>query len=112
MLILKDMNELKEFIKENKLVILLFSATWCGPCKMLKQKIIEEEEILRGIQIGYVDIDDENFEELVDLYKISSIPTILFVGLDETEVKEIKRIEGYDWIGLQMYIESLVKKDY
>ena len=45
---------------------------------MLKQKIIEEEEILRGIQIGYIDIDDENFEELVDLYKISSIPTLNF----------------------------------
>lgn len=112
MLTLKDMDELKKFIIDNKLVILLFSATWCGPCKMLKQKIIEEEEVLRGIQIGYVDIDDENFEELVEIYNISSIPTLIFVGLNETKVKEIKRIEGYDWIGLKMFIDSLVKKDY
>tara|TARA_B110000902_G_scaffold142048_1_gene163980 strand:- start:220 stop:558 length:339 start_codon:yes stop_codon:yes gene_type:complete len=112
MIIFKDMKELKEFIKENKLVILLFSATWCGPCKMLKQKIIDEEDVLRGIQIGYVDIDNEHFEELVNLYNISSIPTLIFVGLDETNVIEIKRIEGYDWIKFKMYIDSLVKKDY
>ena len=74
--------------------------------------IIDEEEVLRGIQIGYVDIDNEHFEELVDLFNISSIPTLIFVGLDKTNAIEIKRIEGYDWDGFKMYIDSLVKKDY
>tara|TARA_X000000368_G_scaffold377774_1_gene331668 strand:+ start:233 stop:571 length:339 start_codon:yes stop_codon:yes gene_type:complete len=112
MITIENKEKLIEFVKENKLVILLFSATWCGPCKKLKEKLIEDKEILRGFQIGYCDIDDENLEELVEIYKISSIPTIIFLSLQESSIVEIKRIIGYDLIGLEMYINSLVKKDY
>tara|TARA_B110000908_G_C10248317_1_gene450234 strand:+ start:234 stop:572 length:339 start_codon:yes stop_codon:yes gene_type:complete len=109
MLIIENIDKLKEFIKENKLVLLLFSATWCGPCKMLKQKILEEDEkILKGIQLGYCDIDNEQLAELVDFYKILSMPTLIFISLDSTNIKEIKRIVGYDLIAIEMYINDLV----
>ncbi len=38
MLVLKDMKELKNFILKNNKVCLLFSASWCGPCKIFKKK--------------------------------------------------------------------------
>ena len=112
MITIENKEKLIEFVKENKLVILLFSATWCGPCKKLKEQLIEDKEVLRGFQVGYCDIDDENLEELVDIYKISSIPTIIFLSLQKNDIVEIKRIVGYDWIGLEMFINSLIKKDY
>ena len=91
--------ELQTELKNNKNVIALFSATWCGPCKTIKpvyqQYSVDSRYI--GIQFLYVDIDDA--EDLCDQYKIRSVPTfILFVdgkvreqmqGTDRSKLKEL-----------------------
>ena len=96
MIILRSMNELKKFIIEHKKVCLLFSATWCGPCQVFKKKIVESEDSLKNILIGYCDIDNDEFEELVDSF-LKPIPTSIFVELDKTIVKEVGRVDGFDW---------------
>ena len=72
---------LDNFIQNNneKIILLYFGATWCGPCKKLKEQFNNEElmktqfPLLRPI---YIDIDNDEFEELVDIYNIESIPDI------------------------------------
>ena len=50
--------------------VLKFSATWCGPCKMLS-KVLEDVE-----GITNVDIDTEM--EIARENKVRSVPTIVF----------------------------------
>ena len=107
MLTLKDMTDLKKFIINNKKVCLLFSATWCGPCKVFKKKLEEKNELFKDLKIGYCDIDNNEFDKLCELFSIKSIPTTVFVELDNTVVKEIGRVTGFDWIKFIFTINSL-----
>ena len=96
-----DSNFEEEVLKTNKTVIVDFYAEWCGPCKMMSP-IIDEiaEELGEKIKVGKVN-SDENIE-LVEKYKIISIPTIIifkngevtkkFIGFTDKEdiINEVK----------------------
>jgi len=81
-------NEKEIFETSNKLVVIDFSAIWCGPCK--KQTPIFEElksEIPTAL-FKKIDIDDES--DLTAKFNVKSIPTIVFVK----NGKEIERMIG------------------
>lgn len=65
-----------EVLKSEKVVLVDFFATWCGPCKMIAPVIAEIAERYEGkVKVGKVNVDDEN--ELAMKYQISSIPTLV-----------------------------------
>lgn len=59
-----------------------FYATWCGPCKRLAP-VMEElaEEYAGKVDIYKIDVDSE--EELAALFGVRSIPTLLFVPMND-----------------------------
>ena len=64
-------------LESEKLVIVDFWATWCGPCRMLSPLLDEvEEEMADKITVVKVNVDDA--EEIAMRYRIMSIPTLLF----------------------------------
>ena len=63
-------------IRDNKLVLVDFFATWCGPCKMIAPFIEEVAEKYEGkAVVAKVDVDEA--QELAAEYGISSIPTVI-----------------------------------
>lgn len=66
----------KDVIQSDKPVLVDFTATWCGPCRMIAP-IIEElaGEYAGKAVIGKVDVD-ENPETSMN-YGIRSVPTLL-----------------------------------
>ena len=66
-----------ELLQSEKLVIVDFWATWCGPCRMLSPLLDEvEAEMADKIEVVKVNVDDA--DEVAMRYRIMSIPTLLF----------------------------------
>ena len=64
-------------LEDEKLVIVDFWATWCGPCRMLSPLLDEvEEEMADKVVVVKVNVDDA--DEIAMRYRIMSIPTLLF----------------------------------
>ena len=66
-----------ELLQEEKLVIVDFWATWCGPCRMLSPLLDEvEAEMADQVEVVKVNVDDA--DEIAMRFRIMSIPTLLF----------------------------------
>jgi thioredoxin 1 len=63
--------------------LLKFSASWCGPCKMLT-KVMESVEFPYEV----VTIDIEDNEELILKYGIKGVPTLVLLD-DKEEVVSV-----------------------
>ena len=73
----------KEWNFEGKVpAIIDFYADWCGPCKMLAP-VLEELSEEYGDKIKIYKIDTEQEQELAAAFAIRSIPSLLFIPLDE-----------------------------
>lgn len=71
-----DDNFGSEVLKSSQPVLVDFSASWCGPCKMLAP-VIEElaNENAGAAKVGKIDIDANPVT--ASEYGVSSIPTIM-----------------------------------
>ena len=66
-----------ELLVSEKLVIVDFWATWCGPCRMLSPLLDEvEAEMADKVEVVKVNVDDA--DEIAMRFRIMSIPTLLF----------------------------------
>ena len=68
----------EQTINTDKLVVLDFWASWCGPCKAIAPIVEELAKEYNGVVfVGKVNVDDE--ESLSSKFNISSIPTLVFM---------------------------------
>lgn len=69
--------------KENgKPAILVFSASWCGPCQAMKKDVYPSAAVKPyhdKFNWSYLDIDVDANNKLSEHYKVESIPHIFFV---------------------------------
>ena len=70
-------SEFSGLLQEDKLLVVDFFATWCGPCKKLSPTLDEVSEEL-GEQVNIVKVDVDESEDLAMDYGIRSVPTVLF----------------------------------
>lgn len=54
----KNLEEFKALIAQDKLVIVDFHATWCGPCKLIAPKLAKLTEVYGDAVFAKVDVDD------------------------------------------------------
>ena len=88
----------------DKIIMLYFGASWCGPCEQLKSRLCDDNYMkeMPLLHVIYLDIDLEELKEINEKYSISSLPTQILILLDTNKIVELDRIEGYDWIKLKM----------
>ena len=65
-----------------------FSATWCGPCKVLAPIFEQVKSAVDGV--SFKDVDVDNNSALAIQYKVRGVPTIVI----EKDGQEVKRIVG------------------
>jgi len=59
-----------------------FYADWCGPCKMVAPIMDELAKEFDG-KVNFYKIDTEKEQELAGMFGVSSIPSLLFVPIDD-----------------------------
>ena len=69
----KDFNEK---INENKLVLVDFFATWCGPCRM-QGPILERVKDALDDQVEIYKLDVDENKQTAKEYGVMSIPTLI-----------------------------------
>lgn len=78
-----------EVMETEKVVVIDFWATWCGPCKMMAPVVEEVAKDYPDVKVCKVNVDEE--PELSNAFKIVSIPTIVVIKKGEI----IDSVVGY-----------------
>ena len=70
------MEKFNELIQSEKPVLVDFYAEWCGPCQMMKPRILDvAERIGKDAKVIQIDVDKE--KELAARFRIQSVPTLI-----------------------------------
>jgi thioredoxin 1 len=78
--------DIMKIFLQSKYTLVDFSATWCGPCKMLSPILDQLSETFTEVQFLKVDID--TYYDLASNYHIQSLPTVMIFDMFGLPVKE------------------------
>lgn len=94
---------LDEFLNQSranpdKLMVVDFKASWCGPCKMLTPFMNELVPNYPDVSFYVIDSDDEETEEIVEHFEVKALPTIIYlkngelvatvIGVDKQKIED------------------------
>ena len=106
----ESVDNLNQFIvsRKHKIIALYFGASWCGPCQKLKEQFKNDVVMnqFKSLEVVYVNIDNDNLSDIVESYKIESLPTVFMTMLKEDQVVVLDKIIGYNW---SKFVQSYVK---
>lgn len=90
--------EFENIISNEKLTVVDFSATWCGPCKMMEPVLEDAAEKHNG-EYRFYQVDVDSADNLARRFGIMAVPTIItfkngqvisqasgYMPLDELEI--------------------------
>jgi thioredoxin 1 len=72
----KKPESFSEIINGERLVLVDFSAEWCGPCKMMPP-ILKELKQLAGEQVTILKVDVDKNPAIASSFQIQSVPTLI-----------------------------------
>lgn len=96
-------NGFNDIITNNKLVVVDFFATWCGPCRALSPCIDELSTNHHNILFAKANIDETPV--MANELDVKSLPCVIIFE----NGKEINRVVGFNKAKLQAIIENLSK---
>ena len=70
------MEKFNELIQSTKPVLVDFYAEWCGPCKIMKPRILDVAERM-GDNVKVIQINVDKEKELATRFRIASVPTLI-----------------------------------
>ena len=70
------MEKFNELIQSSKPVLVDFYAEWCGPCQIMKPRILDVAERM-GDDIKVIQINVDKEKELATRFRIASVPTLI-----------------------------------
>ena len=109
---IEQLNEII-YLNKKKVIMLYFGAIWCSPCKKLKNKLSDPRELIdmKDLVTCYIDVDNENNKNIVEIYNVENLPTLFFIDLNEhNNIDILHNIIGYDWTNIKFTYDKIKKK--
>jgi thioredoxin 1 len=104
---IQDEDEFKKRVIENeKIVIVDFHASWCGPCKILGPKLEKIVGNFNGKAV-FAKVDIDQLTDLALDYKVNSVPTVVAIK----NGKEVGKFVGImDDDRLKKFVKDAIDK--
>eukprot|EP00250_Pteridium_aquilinum_P035810 c9956_g1_i1 orf=329-688(-) len=89
---------------ENKVVVVDFTATWCGPCKFIAPFFADLSEKYPNLIFLKVDVDEMN--DISTEFEVRAMPTFLFIEKKRT----VDKIVGANKHELEVKVKHFAEK--
>jgi len=91
----KNNSQLQQLLKDagHNLVVIDFSAKWCGPCRMIAPFYADLSDKAEYKDITFAKVDVDELEEAAQAYTVEAMPTFLFIK-NGKEVDGVERLTG------------------
>ena len=78
---IKTREQFREFIDPNEKYFIYVTATWCGPCKKTKPKVIEYLKRIKnnGVSFKFIILDADDSSDVVRFLKVKAYPTLMCI---------------------------------
>lgn len=77
----ENANHLKQIISSNKYVVIDFTATWCGPCRMITPILERLSVQYENVVFVKVDVDELSVSYSVCVYEPWMINSLFFIRM-------------------------------
>lgn len=101
----EDAASFENALKNNKLFVSYFTASWCGPCQAIKPIIEQLYTRYENVEVLKVDLNEN--ADLASKYNVSSIPTLNFYH----KAKLVDSVTGADVNKIKASFERLSALD-
>ena len=92
------------FQNKNNILLINFTASWCGPCKKLKPELTRLSQDGKYSNVIFYKVDIDECEEIANKLKITSVPTTLLVKNDNI----FARISGANLSEITQNLDKLI----
>ena len=83
-----DLNGFNDEAMKSAAAVVDFSATWCGPCRMMAPVLEDLSEKMSG-KVDFYNVDVDEVPELAAKYFINSIPCLVLLKNGEAESQSV-----------------------
>jgi thiol:disulfide interchange protein DsbD len=102
---------LEQLMAEGKPLFFDFYADWCAPCKQLDRLTFSDDAVAeRSASFTMVKVDctapDDATLELMEFFRVSGMPTLIFLSKSGTELEELREI---GFIAAEPFLASMEK---